>query len=91
MPALKVAAKKVKSGELGDEHEARPDDWIDIGVLDDHSKPLYLKKHKIDRPETGFTLLVDRMPAKAGIDPLNKMVDRKPDDNVIAVTKAAVP
>jgi ABC-2 type transport system permease protein len=27
------------------------------------------------------------VPAKAGIDPWNKLVDRKPDDNVVAVTK----
>jgi hypothetical protein len=44
-------------------------------------------KHKIEQHETEFTILVDRLPAKAGIDPWNKLVDRKPDDNVINLTK----
>ena len=34
-----------------------------------------------------FTVTVDREPAKAGIDPMNKLVDRMPEDNVIAVEK----
>jgi hypothetical protein len=28
---------------------------------------------------------VDRVPSKAGIDPLDKLIDRNPDDNVITV------
>ena len=62
-------------------------DWIDSGVLDSQGKPLYMVKHKIERNETDFTILVDRLPAKAGIDPWNKLVDRKPDDNAVKVTK----
>jgi ABC-2 type transport system permease protein len=84
---LKVAAKKIRAGELGEEKEVPLADWIDIGVLDKDGKPLYMVKHKIERNETEFTIPVDRLPAKAGIDPWNKLVDRKPDDNVIAVTK----
>jgi hypothetical protein len=33
----------------------------------------------------GGDLTVDKIPAQAGIDPLNKLMDRKPDDNVIKV------
>ncbi len=84
---LKVAARKVKAGELGEEKEVALADWIDIGVLDSQGKPLYMERHKIERSETEFTILVDRVPAKAGIDPWNKLVDRKPDDNVVNVTK----
>jgi len=32
--------------------------------------------------------VVDQLPAQAGIDPLNKLIDRKPDDNVVKVTEA---
>jgi ABC-type transport system involved in multi-copper enzyme maturation permease subunit len=85
---LKVAARKLRAGELGDEKEVPFADWIDIGVLDAGGKALYMEKHKIDRLETDFTIMVDRQPAKAGIDPWNKLVDRKPDDNVVAVSKA---
>jgi hypothetical protein len=35
-----------------------------------------------------FEITVDRMPTRAGIDPYNKLIDRKPDDNVIVVGKA---
>ncbi len=85
---LKVAARKIKASALGEEKEVALADWIDIGVLDAAGKPLYMEKHKIDKPETEFTITVDRVPAKAGIDPWNKLVDRKPDDNVITVTKS---
>jgi ABC-2 type transport system permease protein len=85
--ALKVAAKKVQAGELGDEKDMPLADWIDIGVLDADGKPLYMKKHKIEKAETELTLVVDKAPAKAGIDPWNKLVDRKPDDNTVAVVK----
>jgi hypothetical protein len=84
---LKVAARKLRAGELGDEKEVPLADWIDIGVLDADGKALYMEKHKIERTEAEFTIMVDRQPAKAGIDPWNKLVDRKPDDNLIAVTK----
>jgi hypothetical protein len=84
---LKVAARKIKAAELGEEKEAPLSDWIDIGVLDSAGKPLYMVKHRIEQKETEFTIMVDRVPAKAGIDPWNKLVDRKPDDNVMSVTK----
>jgi aminopeptidase N len=81
--ALKVAARKFKADELGRETEAPLADWIDIGVLDSEGQPLYLAKHKIERAETEFKITVDRLPARAGIDPWNKLIDRKPDDNAI--------
>ena len=50
-------------------------------------KYLYLQKQKIDQEKTDFTLTVDKPPSKAGIDPMDKLIDRNPDDNVIAVKK----
>jgi ABC-2 type transport system permease protein len=35
-----------------------------------------------------FTFVVDEEPEKAGIDPLNKLIDRMPDDNVKKVERA---
>jgi aminopeptidase N len=84
---LKVASRKVRAGELGEETDVPLADWIDIGVLDAKGKALYLTKHKIEKSESEFTIVVDQLPVKAGIDPLNKLVDRLPDDNTIAVTK----
>jgi hypothetical protein len=82
---LKVIANKRKADELGKETEVPLADWIDIGVLDADNKPLFLEKRKLDREETGFTVIVDRKPVRAGIDPYNKLIDRRPKDNTIAV------
>ena len=83
---LKVTSKKLRAGELGEETDLPLADWVDIGVLDAKGKPLYLMKHKIEHSDSEFTVVVDQLPAKAGIDPLNKLVDRLPDDNTVAVT-----
>jgi len=48
--------------------------------------PLYLEKKKIDREDLTFTVVVDKKPARAGIDPQNKLIDRRPKDNTVAVT-----
>ena len=32
-------------------------------------------------------MVVDKLPVQAGIDPLNKLIDLRPDDNLIKVTK----
>jgi hypothetical protein len=82
---LKVEAKKFKADGFGVEKAVPLADWIDIGVLDAKGQALYLAKHKIEKPETELTLMVNGAPAKAGIDPWNKLVDRTPEDNVIKV------
>jgi len=84
---LTVEAKKIRADGRGEEHPIPIDDWIDIGVQGADGKYLYLQKQKIGQDKTEFTLTVDQLPAKAGIDPLNKLIDRNPDDNVIAVAK----
>jgi hypothetical protein len=81
------------AGALVGRHEtAVPlDDWIDIGVLaagatkKADGRPLILEKRHITSSPSTFELVVGEKPATAGIDPLNKLIDRNPDDN----TKAA--
>jgi hypothetical protein len=46
-----------------------------------------LKKQKIDGDSANFQVVVDKLPYKAGIDPLNKLIDRAPDDNLVQVSK----
>ncbi|HLJ90491.1 MAG TPA: M1 family aminopeptidase [Candidatus Angelobacter sp.] len=84
---LATSFKKYQSDGSGEQKDAPIGDWIDIGVLDDQGQFLYLKKHKIERENSEFDLVVDKLPAKAGIDPLNKLIDRKPDDNLVKVTQ----
>ncbi len=84
---LTASAKKLRHDPLGQPKEVPLHDLIDIGVLDDKGKVLYLQKHWIEREQTEFAMVVDRRPARAGIDPFNKLIDRKPDDNSIKVEK----
>ena len=83
--AVKVAAKKRTADELDKEQDVALTDLIDIGVVDDKGEPIAIERRRITQEETSFTLDVDRRPVKADIDPLNKLIDRRLDDNTIAV------
>ena len=64
-------------------------DYIEIGVFSgkkDEEKPLYMKKEKLTQEHRRFTIVVDRLPTRAGIDPYNKLIDKISDDNMIDVT-----
>ncbi|MBS0319151.1 MAG: hypothetical protein JSR18_01305 [Proteobacteria bacterium] len=82
---LSVIAKKRRADELGKETDVPLADWIDVGVLDAEGNPLYLEKKHIESNEATFTVEVAGKPARAGIDPLNKLIDRDPKDNTVAV------
>ena len=87
---LTVESKKLKSDGSGNETPMPLADYIDIGVFSgkkDHEKTLYLKKEKITQARSTFTITVDEPPTRAGIDPINKLIDRIPDDNTVDVTK----
>jgi len=47
----------------------------------EESRRLLEKRHITQSPAT-FELVVGEKPATAGIDPLKKLIDRNPDDNV---------
>ncbi len=85
-----VESKKFRANDRGKETEVAPSDMIDIGVLGESKKKdddniLVLEKKLINAPKMTFTFTVDKKPAKAGIDPLVKLVDRNPDDNTTSV------
>lgn len=83
---LEIDAVKYRADSLGNENKIQPRDYIDLGVytLDDEGedKLIYLKKHLIDDKVKTFTITVDEQPSKAGIDPIYKLIDRNPEDNV---------
>lgn len=92
---LTVEAKKVRADGKGEETPIAIDDWIDVGVFGQQRKNgkneetvLYLQKHRIQKPKETFKLVVDQLPVDAGIDPLNKLVDRDSKDNRKKVTAA---
>tara|TARA_R110002033_G_C3884005_1_gene238247 strand:- start:1797 stop:2984 length:1188 start_codon:yes stop_codon:yes gene_type:complete len=65
------------------------DDYIDIGVFakevdsigEKKEKVLYLKKHKITSINNKLSIIVDEKPTEVGVDPYNKLIDTKSDDN----------
>ena len=84
---INVASRKLRADELGNETELPMNDLVDIGVLDAAGKPLYLQKHRLTTGTRDVTVTVQGTPVKAGVDPLNKLIDRKPDDNVVTVER----
>lgn len=82
---VKASAKKLYSNGLGVETEAPLDEELAFGALDDKGNAIGIEKRRVSTPVIEVTFTVDRRPAKAGIDPLNGRIDRKPDDNVVPV------
>ena len=80
-----VNAAKLRAGEQGEEKDVALKDWIDIGVDDKDGNSLLRERKLIEQKENRYTVIVSGRPAKAGIDPDNKLIDRKPDDNMINV------
>ncbi|MBN1297080.1 hypothetical protein JXA80_09885, partial [bacterium] len=79
---ISATARKSCVEGLGDELDEPLNDWIEFGVLDENGEVLCLEKHLVGTDAPNVTLHVDRAPAKAGIDPLNKLIDKHPGDNV---------
>jgi ABC-2 type transport system permease protein len=87
---LNVEARKVMADANGVETPMPLADFIDIGVFSgkkDEEKPLYMQREKITREHQTFTIVVDQLPTRAGIDPYNKLIDRISDDNMIDITE----
>ena len=88
-----VEAKKVYADSLGEESPpAILNDWLEVGILGEteidgvkHEIPIYVEKVIITDSLSTYTFTVDQKPTKAGIDPMNKFVDRDIDDNMVRV------
>ncbi|MFC5537242.1 ABC transporter permease/M1 family aminopeptidase [Rhodocytophaga aerolata] len=86
--ALQVEAKKLIADSLGYERETALNDWIEIGVFAEENsksargqKPLYLAKHRLHAGSNSIEVAIEGKPARAGIDPYYKLIDRNPEDN----------
>jgi ABC-2 type transport system permease protein len=88
----KASSEKFRADSSGNEKPIAINDWIDVGVYgeDKKGKPnlLYLQKHKVNKKANTFTIIVKEKPKKAGIDPINKLIDRHSDDNTKTATLA---
>jgi aminopeptidase N len=79
---MTVTSTKLQSDAKGEEKPIPVNDWIDIGVLGEKDEVLFVEKRHITKPRETFEVVVTGKPVKAGIDPMNKLIDRNPKDNV---------
>lgn len=82
---LKVSSKKMYSTPEGKEEEVDFKQAMDIGVQDKDGQYIYLQKHQIQSGEQEIKIKTNGFPVKAGLDPLNILVDRNPSDNLMSV------
>ena len=88
---IEVEAHKYEADGEGREKEVPFVTWVDIGVLGEEQGDLkvpemiYIKKYEVTQNSRSFTIIVDKEPVSVGIDPLNKLIDRNPSDNILEV------
>jgi ABC-type transport system involved in multi-copper enzyme maturation permease subunit len=85
---LVFTARKSRADATGNETDAPLDAVIDVGVQDAKGAYLLLEKRRVKSGENKVTVTVAGEPAKAGIDPLDKLIDRDTDDNTVEVTRS---
>jgi ABC-2 type transport system permease protein len=85
---LTVRGRKLRADGLGEEERVEMDDVVEIGVFAaGEEEPFFLRKVRLTGERRTFRMELDRRPARAGIDPLHKLIDRDLDDNVVRVTR----
>ncbi len=87
-----IDSKKIYYDDTG--KEERTDDrtnYIEVGlfgedIVDEQEVPLknpyFLQRKWLKPGNNTFTIVTDKKPLKAGIDPYNKLIDRNSDDNL---------
>ncbi|MEX2582173.1 MAG: M1 family aminopeptidase [Gemmatimonadota bacterium] len=94
---LELEGGKVRADSLGNETRIPMNDLVDIGVYGPATGGatdgplLFLEKRRIRDGRQTVEVVVTAEPARAGIDPLNKLIDRQPTDNVATVRAADRP
>ena len=81
---LRASAGKLRAG--GALEQAMPlADFIDFGVDDSDGKPLLRERRLVRQGQLDLVFVVDGRPARAGIDPDYKLIDKKPADNMVMI------
>ena len=64
------------------------EDYVDIGIFTEDDtdgkkkeRILYIEKHKITEINNKISIIVDEKPTEVGVDPFNKLIDTRSDDN----------
>jgi ABC-2 type transport system permease protein len=92
---LEVEAHKLHADGKGKETEAPLDEVFDVGAFTvepgregyDKSSVLAVKRMRVHSGQQTLSLVTDKEPNYAGVDPFNKWIDRNSDDNVKEATR----
>lgn len=85
---LSIETLKFRADSLGRETKIPIKDWIEIGVFGEPEEGketgevIYRQRHLFSKNNSQITLILNKKPWKAGIDPMNILVDLVGDDNV---------
>ncbi|HEX6059560.1 MAG TPA: M1 family aminopeptidase, partial [Gemmatimonadaceae bacterium] len=85
---LFIDASKARADSIGNQTAVGMDDLVEIGVFAGNAsggspgEPLYLKQHRIRTGKQAIVITAPRQPARAGVDPWRKLIERERDDNV---------
>lgn len=83
-----VLTNKILADSIGNETTMPINEWLPVGVLGEDDKLLATEKHKFSGTDTlKFEMIVNEKPLKAGIDPINMLIDKDAEDNVKKVEK----
>jgi aminopeptidase N len=75
--------EKYLADENGTETLDVIDDYIDVKIYGDKGKELYSKRTKFQKTENSFSIVVDELPGKVGVDADFLLIDRNTDDNIM--------
>jgi hypothetical protein len=86
---LVLETHKNHMDSAGLEKPVEVQDWIDIGIYGEgkkeHDTLIHLKKYRIAGHKTNLAILVERVPGNVRLDPLNKLIDRDSENNMITI------
>jgi hypothetical protein len=82
MVNLELDLHKYYADSIGNEKSVPLNDWIDIGAVDENDSLLFSKRIKVTGNKMSCKFVMDKKPYKAGIDPLNYLIDKDGKDNL---------
>lgn len=82
---LSFTAQKWVADGSGHEVSESLKDLIEFAVFDVNGEELCKRRQWVNDDSNEISMIVDRLPARAGIDPHYLLIDKRMDNNIIAI------
>lgn len=84
---LKATFSKIRADSVGNEKPLNASEWVWVGLYgkpakDGKDQLIYYRRHRVNTGSNSLKIFVKEEPLKAGIDPLNILIDRHTIDNL---------